>query len=114
MSVSDHERPLSDRERRVFGEIEASLIDTGRWRWRSCRCRLRVYWRVALASFFGVVAAIALVALAPPAIATVALLTGVLGVQVGVLWGDMRARVHRTDSEPALRRIFRRRTIRGR
>ncbi|MDQ1718303.1 MAG: hypothetical protein QOE89_2256 [Pseudonocardiales bacterium] len=85
MSASDHERPLSDRERRVFGEIEANFIDTGRWRWRLRRCRLRVYWRVALASFVGVVTAIALVALAPPAIATVGLLTGVLGVQIGVL-----------------------------
>jgi hypothetical protein len=85
MAASDHERPLSDRERRVFGEIEANFIDTGRWRWRLRRCRLRVYWRVALASFVGVVTAIALVALAPPAIATVGLLTGVLGVQIGVL-----------------------------
>jgi hypothetical protein len=114
MSVSDHERPLSDRERRVFGEIEANLIDTVRWRWRLRRCRLRVYWRVVLASLVGVITMFALVTLESPAIAMGGLLAGVLGVQIGVLWGDMRARQNRTDSKPVLHRIFRRRTSRGR
>jgi hypothetical protein len=90
MSLSDHERPLSEHERRVFCEIELEFSEADRSRRRR---RRRCSCKIVLFGFcLGTAIVIALAAVGLLSAPVAALLTGAVGAVIGALWEGMWTR----------------------
>ena len=96
MALPEHERPLSDHERRALAEIESGLATAIQYRRR--RRRLAVCRIAILALCIGAAVVVAVTALALLPAAPAALVTGLLGTLIGGLTVHTWAQNH--DHQP--------------
>jgi hypothetical protein len=94
MLLPDHERPLSEHERRALSEIESNLATAVRSRRHRRRMKLCYLAVLCLCVAVAVVVAVTALAVLPASLA--ALVTGLLGTLIGGLtvytWAQDHAR----------------------
>jgi hypothetical protein len=96
MPLPDHERPLSEHERRALSEIESNLAAAVRSRRHHRRMQLCYLAALCLCVAVAVVVAVTALALLPAALA--ALVTGLLGALIGGLTAHTWAQNHARKS----------------